>query len=235
MGLFSDILEECRNQAVDYDPCLFPTGMLFYPTERQQKLKNILSEYHTENSRHRNSEELKRKLLEQAEMLETMKCTYILSEKMLLGLVNSQKFKSDLTQSKLGRLKDDLQKSYKTVCDAIQEIHRELGRIDVKIEAPSESAVKEDVFNLIMYSFVYSIKNSDNAPFDTSSFRQVVADMASVVRYFQDDIIVRQDKKIVYDFLQNQLGIVKSHHQCQNCGELLLKNIPYCLNCYERN
>ena len=86
-----------------------------------------------------------------------------------------------------------------------------------------------------MYSFVYSIKNSDNAPFDTSSFRKVVADMASVVRYFQDDIIVRQDKKIVYDFLQNQLGIVKSHHQCQNCGELLLKNIPYCLNCYERN
>lgn len=201
MGLFSDILEECRDQAIDYDPCLFPTGMLFYPVERQQKLKNILSEYHAENSRHHNSEELKRKLLEQATMLETMKCTYILSEKILLGLVNSQKFKSDLTQSKLGHLKDDLQKSYKTVCDAIQEIHKELGKFDVKIEAPSESTVKEDVFNLIMYSFVYSIKNSDNAPFDTSAFRKVVADMASIIRYFRSEIIVQPDKNIVYDFL----------------------------------
>ena len=235
MGLFSDILEECRNQAVDYDPCLFPTGMLFYPTERRQKVKNILAEYHTESFLHNNNEALRKKLIEQAQALENMKCTYLLSEKILLGLLNSEKFKSDLTTSKLRRLQQDLQKSYKTVCDTISEIHQELGQFDVRIDAPDECEVKDKLFDLVMRSFVYSIRNSDNAPFDTSSFRKIVSDMAYIIRYFQKEITELQDKKVVCDFLENQLGIVKSHHQCQNCGKQLLKNIPYCLNCYERN
>lgn len=235
MGLFSDILEECRNQAVDYDPCLFPTGMLFYPVERQQKVKTILAEYHTESVRHNNNEALRKKLIEQAQALENMKCTYLLSEKILLALLHSEKFKSDLTVTKLSRLHRDLQKSYKNVCDIIAEIHREIGKFDTQVESPDECAVKDELFDLAMRSFVYSIRNSDNAPFDTSSFRKIVSDMAHIIRYFQKEITELQDKKVVYDFLENQLGVAKSHHQCQNCGKLLLKNIPYCLNCYERN
>ena len=235
MGLFSDILEECRNQAVDYDPCLFPTGMLFSPVERQQKVKTILAEYHTESVQHNNNEALRKKLIEQAQALESMKCTYLLSEKILLGLLNSEKFKSDLTVTKLSRLQRDLQKSYKTVCDTISEIHREIGKFDTQVESPDERTVKDELFDLIMHSFMYSIRNSDNAPFDTSSFRKIVSDMAHVIRHFQRELMEPQDKKVVYDFLENQLGVTKSYHQCQNCGKPLLKNIPYCLNCYERN
>lgn len=235
MGLFSDILEECRNRAVDYDPCLFPRGMLFYPVAHRQNVKTILAEYHTESIRHNNNETLRKKLIEQAQALESMKCTYLLSEKILLGLLNSERFKSDLTITKLNRLQRDLQKSYKTICDTISEIHREIGKFDTQIESPDECAVKNELFDLVVHSFVYSIKNSDHAPFDTSSFRKIVSDMAHIIRHFQREITEPQDKKVVYDFLENQLGVAKSHHQCQNCGKFLLKNIPYCLNCYERN
>lgn len=235
MGLFSDILEECRNRAVDYDPCLFPRGMLFYPVARQQKVKTILAEHHTKSPQNNNNEAWRKNLIEQAQALEGMKCTYLLSEKILLGLLNSEKFKSDLTVTKLSRLQMDLRKSYKTVCDTISEIHRELGRFDVQAELPDECTVKDELFDLVMCSFVYSIRNSNDVPFDTSSFRKIVSDMAHIIRYFQPEIIGSQDKKVVCDFLENQLGIAKSHHQCQNCRKFLLKNIPYCLNCYERN
>lgn len=235
MGLLSDILEECRDQAIDYDPCLFPTGMLFYPVDQQKKIKDILAEYHAESDRHINNNALKAELLKRAETLESLKCTYLLSEKILLSLSRSKNFKSDLTVTKLLQLRNGLRRSYTAVCDTIHEIHQEIGEFEIRIEAPDCNALKDDLFKLLMLSFVYSLKNSDNAPFDTSSFRKLVSDMAGIICHFQSEVTTEQDKMLVANFLEKQLGLKKSHHKCRNCGNSLLNDLPYCLNCYERN
>lgn len=246
MGLFSDYLEECRER--DWDPLLLQPGMFFYPI--QQQTKALHSNIPQKNTKHRSktsrsksaakrmspgTDTTKKILLTQASELESLKSVNLLAEKNLLALVNSQQFKSKLAQDKLDRLLNNLKESYRMICDRLGEIYREVGDFNVTIRAQSEDAVKVDLFRLLMDSFIYSLRNPNGAPFDTSSLRKVVADMATMIRFFQGQTLEKQDKKVVYHFLVGQCGISQSHHQCQNCGRFLLDDIPYCLNCYERN
>lgn len=234
MGLFSDILEECRDRAIDYDPCLFPTGFLFYPSSKQREFRQTISEYRAEINRD-DSKQIRRKLREQATLLENLKHNYLISEKILIDLQKSCQFRSELTKGKLQQVENDLRRSYRTVCGIIQEIHDEIGAFEVQISLIQEDAISAELFELILCSFIYSIKNVQNAPFDTSAFRKVVSDMASIIRYFQKGVPDGADKNIVSDYLKKNFNISQAHICCQNCGKTLLKEIPYCLNCYERN
>ena len=245
LGLISDYLEECRER--DWDPLLLQPGLFFYSSTHQPEIK--YSKTQKKKAKHQtrtlypkipekgklSKADTKKELLRQVTELESMKHSYLLAEKNLLALLNSCEFQSKLAEDKLNRLLNNLKESYWIVCDLIARIYKTIGNANVFISFQSEDIIKDVLFDLIMDSFIYSLRKSDNAPFDTSALRKIIADMAAIIRYFQSSISEQQDKKIVYHFLLNQRGILQSQYQCQNCGRLLLQEIPYCLNCYERN
>ena len=87
----------------------------------------------------------------------------------------------------------------------------------------------------ILGSSIGAYLQDSSVVLDTSEFRKVTCDFAEIIRCFEQEQYNQPDKKVVRYHLERDFQMKNSHFKCMNCGEPLLEDIPYCLNCYERN
>lgn len=236
MGLISDYLEQCRGKckAGDLDPCMI-IGSNF---------RGKLSSYHeicrtlTAYSNSSDDEQKKlfyQQLTDQSSELETIKSGYLLGEKVVLSVWNLGKLQSSLMVDTVKLLLTELRKSYQAICDLRQKINHQLGEtIIIQFEPPLESDIRKNMMKMIGSSIVTYLQDA-SVILNTSEFRKVVYDFAEIIRCFEQEQYNQPEKKIVRYYLEKDFKMKNGRFKCANCGSLLLEDIPYCLNCYERN
>lgn len=236
MGLFSDYLEELRSRSAvgDLDPCMIISSNIRNKFKSYYEIRRTLEDY-SNNKVYEEKCRLKKSLIEQSSELEAIKIGYLLGEKIVLSIWNRGNLRSDLMIDTVQLLLSELQKSYHAICDLRLEINKRLGETAaVQFEVPSEKAIRKNMLNLIGSSIVSYLKD-DSVILDTSTFRKVVFDFAEIIRCFKREQYNQPDKKVVHYHLEKEFHLNLGQHRCGNCGSVLLKDIPYCLNCYERN
>ena len=119
--------------------------------------------------------------------------------------------------------------------DLRQKINEKLGEIIVvQFEPPMETDIRKNMLRMIGSSITAYLQDP-SVIMDTSEFRKIVSDFAEIIRCFEQEQYNQPDKKVVRYHLEREFNMKNSHVQCVNCGTLMLEDIPYCLNCYERN
>lgn len=233
MGLFSDTLEECRNRlfAGDIDPCLI--------IDRSRQGLRTVAEIQNSLGQDPSGpsfEELSARLAE----LETIITGYLLGEKIVFALDNQKILRSSLVTNTLHLLASSLERSYHAVCEAKDFLIRSqkegsFPNIRVHSLPLSEDKTKERVLKLLISNVFYNLQNPQTAAMDTSIFRKVVLDLSELIQRLDDSEDHRPAKAIVHDYLKREYHLKQSRQTCSNCRTALLENLPYCLNCYERN
>ena len=236
MGLISDYLEQCRSRSTagDLDPCMIIGEDFKRKINSYQEIYRTLNEYTTA----RNNDQkllIRQQLIARSSELETIKTGYLLGEKIVLSVWNSGKLQSPLMIDTIQLLLAELRRSYQAICTLRQSINRELKENTViQFEAPSEIEIRRNMLKTIGSSVLAYLQNP-SVLMGTSEFRKVIFDQAEIVRYFEQEQYNQPAKKVVQYYFEKDLHLKSSHIKCANCGNLLLQDIPYCLNCYERN
>lgn len=236
MGLISDYLEQCRDRsrAGDLDPCMIIGGDFRSKFSSYHEIHRALAAY-SNSSDETQKKLLRHQLAERSSQLETIKSGYLLGEKIVLEVWNSGKLQSTLIKDTVKLLLTELRNSYQAICDLRQKINKQLGEtIEVQFQAPLETDIRKNMLMMIGSSIVAYLRDS-SVKLNTSDFRKVVCDFAEIIRCFEHEQYNQPEKKIVMYHLEKDFNMKNSHFKCANCGTLLLEDMPYCLNCYERN
>ena len=236
MGLISDYLEQCRDRSNvgDLDPCMIIGGVSRQKVHSYQEINHILNEYTVTQNRDQ-KRLIRQQLIAQSSELETVKTGYLLGEKTVLSVFNSGKLQSPLMIDTIQLLLAELRRSYQAICTLRQKINKELKEnIVVQFETPADSEVRKNMLKMIGSSIIAYLQDSA-VLLETSEFRKLIFDFAEIIRYFEQEQYHQPAKKIVQYHFEKDFNLKHSHVKCTNCGTLLLQNIPYCLNCYERN
>lgn len=152
-----------------------------------------------------------------------------------MAVSNTGKLQSSLMLDTVELLLAELRKSYQAICDLRQKINHQLGEtIVVQFEPPLESDIRKNMMKMIGSSIVTYLQDT-SVILNTSEFRKVVYDFAEIIRCFEQEQYNQPEKKIVRYYLEKDFKMKNGRFKCANCGSLLLEDIQYCLNCYERN
>ena len=236
MGLYLDYFEENRERrsAEEFDPSMIG-GEYFISIQKSfSKLSHALKTCKN-NSNTEKKAYFMQQLTEKVSELEEMKVTYLLGEKLVLSVKNNFIPQSSFMSDTICLLLEELQNAYHAVCRLIQKADKQMGKkVSVSFHSPSEPVIRKELLYLIGSSMLEYLKNS-SVRMDTSEFRKTVCDFAELIKYFEQEHRSPLAKEIVRRYFEKNFYIKNSHLRCSNCGALLLEDIPYCLNCYERN
>lgn len=236
MGLISDYLEQCRDRsrAGDLDPCMIISASFRNSVRSYHEITHTLITY-SKSADDNQKKMLRQQLLDRSAELETIKSGYLLGEKIVLSVWNTGNLHSSLMIDTVKLLLTELRNSYQAICELRQKINRQIGEaIVVHFEPPIEYDIRKNMLKLIGSSMCTYLRDF-SVIMDTSEFRKVISDFAEIIRCFEQEQYNQQDKKVVRYYLEKDYAIRNSQHKCVNCGAFLLEDIPYCLNCYERN
>lgn len=236
MGLFSDYLEQCRarSNAGDLDPCMIISDNFRGQLISYHEIYRTLTAY-SNSDNNEQKQRLRQQLVKQSSELEIIKSGYLLGEKVVLSVWNPGKLQSSLMVDTVKLLLTELRKSYQAICDLRQKINHQLGKtILIQFEPPLEADIRKNMLKMIGSSIVAYLQEP-SVILDTSEFRKVVYDFAEIILCFEQEQYNQPKKKIVRYHLEKDFKMKNSHLKCANCGNHLLEDIPYCLNCYERN
>ena len=179
---------------------------------------------------------LRQQLLSKLSELETIKIGYLLGEKAILSILNKNILQSPFVVDDLNLFLSEIRQSYQSICEVKHEILQKLNNIsDVQIRAPMEREVLKNILHLILLSMISYLKNNLTVQMDTSDFRKIVVDMATMIKSLDPPQIIQVNKQIVLAYLMENFDIEYGQKCCRNCGKPMLNEIPYCLNCYGRN
>lgn len=235
MGLFADILESNREREYSgyIDPCAIMWSFQGYQ-HSFKKYREKLNRYEPEQLSNSQVLQMKEEFREKSFELERLKAGYLIAEKSILEIINRGNLQSSYMLDMLNTLQHQMQDAYRGICKLRQEIDQKVGlKLDTSVEAENEDSIRMELLNrLIKTSLLYMEKGIFQ---DSSSFRKVVSDCATLIRCLKNEEYLQSDKVILNYYLVENMGLKTGHHVCKNCGKSLLINVPYCLNCYERN
>ena len=234
MGLFSDYLEECRDRctAGDIDPCLIISQKNGYGNYK--KAYQRLAEYSKKDITDEQRMCLRIELIQESAKLEKLKSGYLISEKAIYELLNTKTPKSILMQDILDTLKSQIHQSYLQICELRKGIDQKIGNSSIPVLLmPSEHVIRCSLLERLINSVLIYMNNG--VIVNTGECRKVIKDCANLIRCMEQESYSWNDKKIFSYYLEKHFAIKKGQHRCVNCGTLLYEDIPYCLNCYERN
>lgn len=232
MGLIADYVEANRERAFsgDIDPCMIvnPDHALRF---RYTSLHETIHEYCRPDNDAQRLKVLETELRRRTVELDMVKAHYILSEKAILDVLNNCQLESVMIVESLKELCSQMREAYRSVCDVLQELNERL-KGSYKYQAPDidEGAVRLRLLDLLLNDIVGFMNNDKTM--DTSIFRKVVADCASLIRVLEDEPYHQPDKNVVQNYMVRRFTLVKGAVCCPNCKEFLYSDIPYCLNCY---
>ncbi len=235
MGLYSDYLEQCRSRisSGEIDPCMIMRASRcesnnynnYY--KKLQRFKNI-------NTSQQEKLVIRQEVIEKSLELEQIKVGYLLTEKIILQIENKNLLCSQLIKDIIGVYKEQIHKGYQAICDLRQEIDRHVGKVYISaIKLENEERIRKDILERLINSIILYMNEGVIA--ETSSCRKVVNDCAELIRYMEQEQYSMANKEVVMYYLEKTFKLRKSQHRCVNCHESLYEEVPYCLNCYERN
>ena len=163
--------------------------------------------------------------------LENSHYCYRLCEKNLLRVKNKREFQTVVVSD----IVDGLLEFYSDSCDAIFEFQEELKQntkmdLYARPREYDEKAIKKEIADEIFSIIDSGIRN--DLPLSREQFRKMVRDLEKVLEILVFDgekVKKLQVEQYFVDVCNEKIGMVV----CQNCGRPLLKDIPYCFNCYE--
>jgi hypothetical protein len=235
MGLFADILEANREREYSgyIDPCAIMWS--FQGSQHSfKKYRDKLNQYEPERLSDSQVMQIKEEFQEKSLELERLKASYLIAEKSVLEIINRGKLQTSYMLDMLNALQHQMQNAYRAICKLRLEIDQKVGlKLEFSIETENEDSIRMGLLErLIKTSLLHMEKGIFQ---DTSMFRKVVSDCAELIRCLKNEEYLQSDKMILNYYLVENMGLKAGHHVCKNCGKLLLSNVPYCLNCYERN
>jgi len=234
MGLFADYLEECRErmEAGDIDPCMILSKKRI-PNYRYAHIRHALDAYSgaaEEQARHSFALALEAHWHE----LDEAQQQYIACEKFILSILANNNWLSSFVYDDLQELRDQLYETQRCIGEAAAGIRKRLNKPSIiSADLPHNKDACENLIHLMLSSAIESLKNG--APMDVPMFRNVVKDLAVLVGQQSGCKSASTAKGMVGAYIEEQLHARVGKHVCENCGQLLYNDIPYCLNCYERN
>ena len=232
MGLIADYVEANRERALmgDIDPCMIvnPNHAL---RVRYTYLREAMQEYSGTDKDVKHRKDLEDELRKRAVELDAVRANYILSEKAILEVLNSCHLESTMMEESLKELCFQMREAYRSVCDVLQELNGKLkGKYEYQAPDIDEGALRLRLLDLLLNGIVGFMNN--DTTMDTSSFRKVIADCASLIRVMEDEPYHQPDKNVVQNYMVRRFALAKGKVRCPNCRELLYSDIPYCMNCY---
>lgn len=235
MGLFADILESNREREYSgyIDPCAIMWS--FQGSQyRFKKYRDKLNQFELEQLSDSQAVQMTEEFREKSMELEKLKAGYLIAEKSILEIINRGKLQSSYMVDILNALQHQMQEAYRAICKLRMEIDQKVGlKLDTLIEIEDEDSIRTGLLDRLIKT---SVLHMEKGVFqDTSTFRKFVSDCAELIRFLKNEEYLQSDKMILSYYLVENIGLKPGHHVCKNCGKLLLANVPYCLNCYERN
>lgn len=235
MGLFADILEVNRER--EYSGYIDPCAIMWSFQGSQynfQKYRDELRQYEPEILSINQKAQMKEDFMKKSIELERLKSGYLIAEKNILEIINRNKIQSIYMNDVLNALQRQLQRAYTAICKLRLEIDQKVGlKLTTKIEPTNEENIRNGLLENLLKTMLLHMEQGVFTT--TNSFRKVVADCAEIIRCLQREEYNQSDKAVLNYYLVEKMGIKQGHHVCKNCGKALLMNVPYCLNCYERN
>lgn len=235
MGLFSDILEANRERGYGgyIDPCMIMSSL---GTNNKR-----FADYRIELNRYKESEpddafkeRMRQEFLQRSADLEKLKAGYLIAEKAILEIINRGKIQSVYMGDMLDTLQFQLRNAYRAICELRSEIDQKFKFKRIPEFQPyPEDAIRMDILNKLINTTLHHME--EGLFVETSTFRKVVSDCAEVIRCMKNEDYGTSDKSVFSYYLVEMVGLKVSRHKCRNCGKMLLDNMVYCLNCYERN
>lgn len=239
MGLYSDILEEIyENEYSDFVPNMMVDWSYHsrpacsYGIVSKKEVGTRISDYKTSKVIIKNTkatpEEIRRELNE----LENIEYVNRMNEKQLLYVRNKAVIKSRLVNDLIDEMLELIEES----CNYIDKVK---GKIDSKgitinysLKEVNEPQLRKELLYTIYRTVYLSIKRG--LPMSVSFFRKVVKDLIQLTMLMDSNTQNEKiDKFFVEEYFKSISGTIQSSVVCHNCGRPLLKNIPYCFNCYE--
>lgn len=233
MGLISDYLEDNRERGNygSVDPCMI-MGYDMFPKKNYSSINRDLTRYDTADEDQKKA--LAEKLIRQIAELEQLKLSYLLADKIILEIINQRHLQSTLVKDTLQTVDEQIQTNYQSICGIIAEIDKKLKHPHrAEPKAAVETQIRKQMLELIMGGILQYLR--DGLILDTSGFRKVVDDCAELIRSLEQENYNTANKKIVQYYIEKHYDIKGGHTVCRNCGSPMKIDIPYCLNCYERN
>ena len=232
MGIFSDYLEETREREIYElpDQTMFFSLKLSanYKRKKLEQDRNIKSAQILPANKNVQNQ-LRKSLYEMEELL----CTYLCIEKIILEINRIISFQSYIVVDMMKTMLRDIDISKTEIGIQIQNIKNSiLGKYYIESIPINEGCLKKDIEHIMMNSLVNEMRNGNQM--DTAQFRKYIFDLAGIILFFHSDC-QGSKKSIVSAYIRDYMKIERSYVKCENCGANLFHDIPYCLNCYERN
>ncbi len=230
MGILSDTLEANRDntppEAID------PT--MFSSISRSFYYLPDLDTYKEPETVKTAKENMRMSFLQERTAFERLKAEYLIGEEIVRNLIDRKIIQSAFMNNKLEILRSQLSDAYNIVCQLCDEITDVSDSEKTFEPLPTcEENIRKDILDRLIKTTFRPMKKGKLG--DHSKFRKVVSDCAELIRYLTSEYHGdKEDKHVFHLYLTKKLGYkVSNYCKCNNCGELLLDDIAYCLNCYQ--
>ena len=167
--------------------------------------------------------------------LEEVRVQHIITEKIVLWIQRQRNLECTIVTDILDEIVNQTISTYKY----LNEIKESIGSVIIdhvqyKITSVDESIIKNDIFNMVVESLEYALKNG--LQIDRYLFKKMVKDVSVLMHELIPDSVDDSltDKKQVETYFGKHCNVIKGIEVCQNCGRPIFKSIPYCFNCYDR-
>jgi len=236
MGLFSDYLEENRDRvgSGEIDPCLILSSN--YGFNNYDTVYGSLDKYVEYANNIKAQNEIGKELINNLPELEKIKAEYLVASKIMLKCLNNLDLQTELVSDILETLEKQLDQAYKQICKLRKDIDnkikigsREIAVLPLEPESSIQKRLLKQIMNCIL------VHMSNGVIINTSECRRVINDASNIIRSLLMENYAWPNKKVFAYYLEKQFQAKKGKTRCKNCGELLYREIPYCINCFERN
>jgi hypothetical protein len=235
MGQFSDILEAIRERDNGgyIDPCMIVRS-LGSNYKRFDDYRAKLNRYEEVEDDSILKGKMRQEFIQKSSELERLKASYLVAEKVILEIINDGDIQSVYMKDMLNTLQYQLNGAYKAICQLCSEIDKRFDICKIPFFQPErEEIIRMNLLNKLINTTLYHME--EGLFVDNSVFKRVVSDCAKLIRCLENEDYRINDKSVFTYYLMKTMGMKTTQYKCRNCGEPLLNNTVYCLNCYERN
>lgn len=159
-------------------------------------------------------------------------CIY--REKQLFALKHQHNFETFLIKDTIDEYISVVQETWQNAATEIEVARKHLKLIPQYSFTVDDEAEKSVPITTLLDSLFHYLTTT--ADFDDSHFLQAVfVDLSKLIVLVQENTYGKQPKVICREYYESTFQPTFGIARCDNCGEPLFSQCPYCFNCFERS